>query len=169
MEEKFMEAYDAHAESILRHAIFRVSDKKVAEDIVSETFTKTWDYMRNNNEVKNFKGFLYKIADNLITDHYRAKQRVSVPIETIDEARLTDNTDLPAEMELALSFEIVKNHLQFLPEEHRDILVYRYIDGFEIAQIRELTGKSMTNIYVIIHRALKNLRKKIKTDENENR
>jgi RNA polymerase sigma-70 factor, ECF subfamily len=163
--ERFLEAYDTYAESILRHASFRVGDPRIAEDITSETFKRAWDHVRKNNEVANFKGFLYKIADNLIIDYYRAKKHEPIPIEAVAEARLADATDLPAEMGRMLSFEAIKSHLQSLPREHRDILVYRYIDELTIPKIRELTGKSMTSIYVTIHRALKGLRRKINTYE----
>jgi RNA polymerase sigma factor (sigma-70 family) len=160
--DRFLAAYDAYAASILRHASFRVRDQKTAEDITSETFMKAWDFVRKNNEVENFKGFLYKIADNLIIDHYRAKGNANVPIDAVPEARLADQSDLPAEMGRKLSAETIHRHLQSLPEDQRVILIYRYIDDLEIGKIRELTGKSATNIYVTIHRALKVLRGKMK-------
>lgn len=164
--DRFMEAYDAYAESILRHASFRVSDRKVAEDITSETFMKAWDYARKNTKVRNLKGLLYKIADNLIIDHYRARKYAPMPIDAVPEARLADQTDLPADLERKMSFETIKNHLQSLPQDHRDMLVYRYIDGLEISKIKALTGKSATSIYVTIHRALKRLKSRIKIYES---
>jgi RNA polymerase sigma-70 factor (ECF subfamily) len=162
LHDRFLAAYDAYAASILRHASFRVSDRKTAEDITSETFMRAWDFVRKDNNVENFKGFLYKIADNLIVDHYRAKGNAHVSIDVIPEAKLADQTDLPADMGRRLSIESMKELLQSLPEGHRDILVYRYIDELEISKIRELTGKSAANIYVVIHRALKVLREKLK-------
>jgi RNA polymerase sigma-70 factor (ECF subfamily) len=154
-EKQFLNAYDAYAEKILRHAIFRVSDRNVAEDITSETFLKAWDYVRKSNEVKNFKGFLYQIANNLITDHYRAKKYQPIPLETVEAARLPNQTDLEENMESILSFQTVKDLLQSLPEDYRLILIYRYIDDLEISTIRKLTGKSLASIYVTIHRARK--------------
>jgi RNA polymerase sigma-70 factor (ECF subfamily) len=162
LEKRFLEAYDAYAERILRHASFRVNDTKIAEDITSETFMKAWDYVRKNNEVKNFKGFFYRIVDNLITDYYRSKKYQPVPIETVDEANLADKTDLSAETERGMLLETVNTHLQSLPAEYRVILIYRYIDELDILTIRKLTGKSLTNVYVTIHRALKCLKEKIK-------
>jgi RNA polymerase sigma-70 factor (ECF subfamily) len=162
LHDRFLAAYDTHAASILRHASFRVRDQKTAEDITSETFMKAWDFVRKNNDVENFKGFLYKIADNLIVDHYRAKGNANIPIDEGLEAQLADRTDLPAEMGRKLSMETVKVHLQSLPEDHRTILIYRYVDELEISKIKELTGKSAANIYVTIHRALKVLREKMK-------
>jgi RNA polymerase sigma-70 factor, ECF subfamily len=166
-EKQFLEAYDSHAEKILRHASFRVNDIKIAEDITSETFMKAWDYVRKNNEVKNFKGFLYRIVDNLITDHYRAKKYQPIPIEAVDEASLADKTDLSAETERGMLLENVNAHLQSLPHEYRVILIYRYIDELDILTIRKLTGKSLTNVYVTIHRALKCLKEKIKNSNEK--
>lgn len=166
LEKNFLQAYDSYSESILRHTSFRVSDRLVAEDITSETFLKAWDYV-GKNEVKNFKGFLYKIADNLITDYYRAKKYQPIPIETVEEAELADITDLSAELERSMTFKKVHEHLQTLSDDHRTILIYRYIDELDILTIKKLTGKSLTNIYVTIHRALKSLKEKIiKANEN---
>jgi RNA polymerase sigma-70 factor (ECF subfamily) len=161
VEKLFLQAYDSYSQSILRHASYRVSDRTVAEDITSETFMKAWDYVRENREVKNYKGFLYQIADNVITDYYRTKKFRPVPIESLDEARLADKTDLSAELESEMLHTTVRVHLQALPEDHRNILIYRYIDELDILTIRKLTGKSLTNVYVTIHRALKNLKEKI--------
>jgi RNA polymerase sigma-70 factor (ECF subfamily) len=167
VERQFLEAYDTYAENILRHARLRVSDQNIAQDITSETFLKVWNYVRKNNEIKNFKGFLYKTADNLIIDYYRTKKHQNISIEMVEEEYLADKTDLMADIERAFSFENIMEHLQSLPEDHRAILIYRYIDELDILTIRKLTGKSVANVYVTIHRALKSLKKRI-IKQNEN-
>lgn len=161
-----MEAYDSYAEKILRHVGLRINNQNAAEDITSETFLKAWDYTRKNNEVRNFKGFLYKIADNLIIDYYRSRKHKSLPLETVEEERLADQTDLMIEAERNLSSKKIRENLQSLSEDHRAILIYRYIDDLDIRTIRKLTGKSITSIYVTIHRALKSLKEKIIKNEN---
>lgn len=164
LEEEFLEAYDAYAEKILRHACLRVSDKSVAEDITSSTFMKAWDYLRNGSKVGHMKGFLYKIANNLIIDHYRTRKSSFVSIDKLDGiegAEPPSDKDRTAEMDTRLSFENVKIHLNSLPEEYRDVLIYRYIDELEISEIKKLTGKSIANVYVTIHRALKKLKERM--------
>ena len=72
-EKLFLEAFDTHADSLFRHACFRLSDRERARDLVQDTFLKAWDYLRGGGEIQNIKSFLYRILHNLIIDEYRKK------------------------------------------------------------------------------------------------
>ena len=61
-----------------------------------------------------------------------------------------------------IDINLVKKYLNELPNDYKQILIHRFIDDLSIKEIKEITGKSMTNIYVMIHRALKILKEKIK-------
>ena len=161
LEEQFLRAYDDYSAQILRHVFFRVSDRATAEDIVAEVFMKTWQYVRTGNAVRNMKSFLYKISNNAIVDHYRSR-RDAIPLDDIPEMAEPRAEGFEELLDIrAASSEMMSTGMNTLSPEHRQILMYRYIDDLEIAEIRELTGKSATNIYTIIHRALKSLRKKM--------
>lgn len=157
----FLEAYDHNSESILRHIYFRVNNMSLAEDLVSETFLKTWQYIRQGSEIKNLRAFLYQVANNLIIDHYRAKYKSTVSIEDIAEPADPKEGRADENIDQQITFGLVKEHLASLPPDYQKILIYRYIDDLSISEIKKLTEKSTANIYVIIHRALKILRKKM--------
>ncbi|MCK4525285.1 MAG: RNA polymerase sigma factor, partial [Candidatus Andersenbacteria bacterium] len=80
--EAFAEIYDFYVVRIFRFVYLKTSSKETAEDLTSDTFLKCWRYIKQKNEagkkeiVKNNKisSFLYKIARNLIIDHYRKKK-----------------------------------------------------------------------------------------------
>ena len=61
-----------------------------------------------------------------------------------------------------VDINLVKKHLNEFPNDYGQILIHRFIDELTIKEIKEITGKSMANIYVIIHRGLKMLKEKIK-------
>lgn len=166
LEKRFLTAYDEFAEKLLRHIYFRVSQKSLAEDLLSETFMKTWQYLRLDHEIKNLKSFLYKVADNLIIDHYRRRHDRTTSLEEIGEVPIEEGLSLAEQGDLTLTLRLVKSHLDSLPADHKRIIIYRYIDELGIQEIKELTGKSTANIYTIIHRGLKALRNKLK-QENE--
>ncbi len=163
IEKLFLSAYDDCAAKILKHIYFRVNNKSVSEDLTSETFMKAWNYLREGNEVKNLKGFIYKIADNLVIDYYREKYRGEISLENVKETPDWNRApstveDIDKESDLSL----IKKYLNELPSDYKQILIHRFIDDLSIREIKEITGKSMTNIYVMIHRGLRMLRKKIK-------
>lgn len=62
IEAQFLAAYDEWADAIYRHCFFRVYSKERAEELVQDTFMKTWQYLEKGNEVENLKAFLYKVA-----------------------------------------------------------------------------------------------------------
>lgn len=43
--QKFLAAYDAYADAIYRHCYFRVFIRGRAEELMQETFMKTWEYL----------------------------------------------------------------------------------------------------------------------------
>ena len=166
LEKEFLDAYDRYAEAILRHAYLRVDSRAIAQDLTSETFTKTWQFLANGGKVKNFKSFLYRVCNNLIIDYYRSKAKTNVSLEDVTE-QSEPAEELPYEnIDMGVAFEMVKKHLDSLPADYKQILIHRYIDELDVLEIKEITGKSVTNIYTIIHRGLKILRKKIHGKEN---
>ena len=168
MEEQFSQAYDQYSAGILRHIYFRVSDLNVAEDLTQETFFKAWRNIASQDSdslIKNFKAFFYKIANNLIIDHYRGKYKQTVSLEDIKEKELAYEASQEKEIERAFEKEEIEKHLSLLKDEYRQMLLYRYMDELSIKEVADITGKSLNNIRVITHRALNALRSKYEQHE----
>lgn len=163
IEKEFMDAYNQYSAAILRHIFFRVDDPSLAEDMTSETFMKVWDYLAKGRQVDNLKSFIYRVANNLVIDYYRSRKN-NVSIEEV--YGLSDNKfNIVEHLDKSIEIDLVKKHLAYLPPSYREILVYRYVDDLTIPEIVKLTKKSKVNIYVIIHRAIKILKKNLKQYE----
>jgi len=161
-EKEFLDAYDSYAESVLKHIYFRINNWEMAEDMTQETFLKTWDYIAGDKgKIKNFKTFIYRIAHNLIVDHYRRKPRIPVSLETVPDSKMTLEPVQEKQTDGILEKELVEKYLAELEDDQRKILVYRYIDDLSIGKIAEITSRSENNVSVTIHRALKILKDKI--------
>ena len=80
----FSKIYDKYVERIYRFVFLKVSSREVAEDLTAETFLKAWEVYRKPqfsnpaSQIENPQAFLYKIAKNLIIDHYRQKSRFKI-------------------------------------------------------------------------------------------
>jgi len=161
--DEFLRAYDKYADSILRHAYFRMGNWELAEDLTQDTFFKVWNRISKNSEnINNFKTFLYKVADNLIIDYYRRKPRVPVSIEKINPEAVSSDPTQEREAEKIINKNLIEKCLLELDEKYREIIIYRYINDHTIKEISEITGKSANSISVIIYRGLKFLKDKIK-------
>lgn len=158
LERDFFSAYDQYAKSIYRHVYLRVNNRHLAEDLVSETFLKSWNYLVEGKKIGKMKSFLYRVANNLIVDYYRQKPREALPMEEEILEIPEKSASLGEKLDEKISMESVMKNLNLLPENLRDMLVYKYVDELSVPEISRITGKSAVNVYVSIHRALKALK-----------
>lgn len=171
-EERFLEAFDEYGDALFRHAFLRISDREKAIDVVHDTFTKVWTYVRNGHEVDQFRPFLYKVLNNLIIDSYRKTKEASLDalmaIEGIDEGtfdELSESTveSLAATIDGKKAFEMV----QEIPDTYREVIVLTFVDGLGPKEISALLEESENVVSVRLHRGLKILRQMIEIKEKE--
>ena len=60
------------------YAFFKVSNHAAGEDLVQETFLKTWAYLAKGGKIDTMKAFLYHVLNHLILDEYRKHKTVSL-------------------------------------------------------------------------------------------
>jgi RNA polymerase sigma-70 factor (ECF subfamily) len=153
--EAYGELYDQYISKIYRFIFFKVGRTEDAEDLASETFLKTWQYVSEGKPVKNLNALLYSVARNLVIDHFRQK-KIQTEAMLDDEMMETigDNSDLAKKLEVSQEMKNVLTSLRSLKDEYREIIVMRYIDELDIGEISEILGKTRGNVRVMLHRAL---------------
>lgn len=155
----FLNAFDELAPKLYRFCLLRVSSKELAEDLVSETFLKTWQYLERGQEIKSYPAFLYKILQHLMADHWRDKSnRVILITETMANT-LVDDRELPEKISDDIEFKRILGSLSKLPKEQQEILHWRFVDGLSIKEIAALSGKKTNAIYVSIYRSVQKLKR----------
>ncbi|OGF25985.1 hypothetical protein A2303_02635 [Candidatus Falkowbacteria bacterium RIFOXYB2_FULL_47_14] len=161
--EAFIEAYDLFLDNIYRFVFFKVSNKETAEDITSQTFLKTWNYIQNNEltDYKTLRSLLYKVARNLVIDHYRQesrKQELSLDQEDNPITIVDDKQDLLKKMELDGDLKMVAAKMNEIKDEYREVIIMRYVNELSVAEIARILDKNQGNVRVLLYRALKTLR-----------
>ncbi len=166
LEARFLKAFEEFNDALFRHAFLRVSNREKAIDLVHDTFTKTWSYLRGGYAIENFRPFLYKVLNNLIIDEYRRRKESSLDalleIEGVDEGSFDDLQEhtveaLAATIDGRRAFEL----LEQLPDQYREVLILRFVDQLGPREISELIEESENVVSVRIHRGLKQLRQRI--------
>lgn len=171
-EERFLKAFDEYADMLFRHASFRIADRDRAIDLVHDSYTKVWTYIRRGHEIDAFKPFLYKVLNNLIIDEYRKKREASLDqileAEGMDEGSFEELHDGSIE-EITFSLDAKKaaTHIVDLSPRYCEVLTLRFIDGLGPKEISELVEVSENVISVRIHRGLKLLREIIEQAEED--
>lgn len=173
--EAFIKAYDLYVNQLYRFIYFKVGNREEAEDLCSAVFLKTWNYILDNSlkEHKTLKALLYKIARNLIIDHYRknkAKETISldgdngIEIEVVDEKQ-----NMAKVIELKTDLLVLETKLPELKDEYREVIILRFVNELSIKEVAEILDKPRGNIRVLIFRALKALKELLESDEKMNR
>ena len=107
----------------------------------------------------DFGAWLMTIARNLATDHFKAG-RTRLELTTEDMTAHDDSTDGPesAVME-SITHEILLEALKELPDEQRDCLVMRFLQGMSIAETAAALGRSDGAVKQLQLRGVRNLAK----------
>lgn len=167
---RFLQAFEAYNDALFRHAALRISNRERAIDLVHDTYTKVWSYIRDGYEIDTFRPFLYKVLNNLIIDEYRKKKESSLDalleIDGVDEgsfAELSESTveTLAATIDGQKAFAL----LDELPVQYKEVIILRFVDQLGPREISELIEESENVISVRIHRGLRLLRERIEADD----
>lgn len=150
-EPEFIECYDAFSDALFRHCYFRVHERERAKDLVQEAFIRVWDYGRRGNKLENARAFLYRVVNNLIIDESRKKRSLS--LDGLAEQGF-DPADKRAKAGQSAEVSEVLRTLRFLPEEQRQLIVFRYIDDLGPKEIAEIINESENVVSVRLHRAI---------------
>lgn len=162
IEKDFLSAYDLYSDQIYRHCFFRVSDKERAVDLVADTFTNVWRYLAKGGDIKDFRAFLYKVANNLIIDHYRKRKSVSLD-QLAEDHNFDPPEDVHEKVEESAEINLLIKTLDKLEDEYREVMIMRYVDGLSIKEISEIKEESENAVSVRIHRATNKIREILKT------
>jgi RNA polymerase sigma-70 factor (ECF subfamily) len=161
----FVRAYDLYIDQLYRFIYFKVGNREEAEDLCSSVFLKTWNYILANSlkDQKTLKALLYKIARNLIIDHYRKSKRgATVSLDNNNERGMAEIVDekqnLHQDMELKTDLLVIETKLPELKDEYREIIILRFINELSIKEIADILDKPRGTVRVLIYRALVALR-----------
>ncbi|MBF8280830.1 MAG: RNA polymerase ECF-type sigma factor, RNA polymerase sigma-70 factor, ECF subfamily [Candidatus Magasanikbacteria bacterium] len=159
--EAYGEFYDRYVSRIYRFIYFKVSSAPEAEDLTSEVFLKTWQYLQDHTDVRNLVALTYRVARNVVIDFYRQRKDNASFEEVIETEDVSDLGALVKNLEQKQDSQKVLAAVRRLKSEYRDIILFRYVDGLSMDEISAILEKSKVGSRVLLHRAMKTLRQLI--------
>lgn len=146
--------YTAYADDIFRFLLTHVRDVDTAEDLTANTFVKAWRFI-DKFDGKQPRAWLYKIAQNTLTDHWRRKQHLPLDesIEIID-----DRPGHEEQIDKQIAADTVNAAVAQLPRDMRSVVNLRFMQGYSAKQTAEALGMTEANVRVVQYRALKKLK-----------
>jgi RNA polymerase sigma-70 factor (ECF subfamily) len=171
--EAFVKAYDLYIDQLYRFIYFKVGSREEAEDLCSAVFLKTWNYILENSlkDHKTLKALLYKIARNLIIDHYRKTNgRETISLDDRKKIDVADEKQNAGKLlELKADLLVIETKLPELKDEYREVIILRFVNELSIKEIADILNKSRGNVRVLIYRALNALKELLSQDEKINK
>jgi RNA polymerase sigma-70 factor (ECF subfamily) len=149
-------AHHDFEKSLNMHAFFKVRNHAASEDLVQDTFMKTWKYLVKGGKIEVMKAFLYHILNHLIVDSYRKRKTESLDV-------LLDKGFEPHVAPSDRLFNILDGKgaillIAHLPVKYQKIIRMRYIQDLSLKEMSLITGQSKNTMAVQVHRGLEKLK-----------
>ena len=138
------------------YAFFKVHDRNVGEDLVQDTFMKTWKYLVRGGKIEIMKAFLYHVLNHLIVDQYRRHKTSS--LDALLDEGFEPGTDLTDRLINVLDGKRALLLIKDLPLPYQKVMTMRYQDGLSLEEMSVITGKSRNAMAVQVHRGLVKLK-----------
>jgi len=143
--------YVRFADDVLRYVTGLVRDHHEAEDITQNVFAKLMRAIKKYEErAVPFDAWILRVARNAALDHLRARR--AIPTE---EVRLADTGRAETAQDRG---QALREALEGLPEDQREVLVLRHIVGLSPNEIADTLDKSESSIHGLHHRGRRSLR-----------
>lgn len=155
-------AHHDYSKGLNAYAFFKTNDHVVGEDLVQDTFIKTWSYLVKGGKIELMKAFLYHVLNALIIDGYRKndiyKKYETTSLDILHEKGFEPSVDHSERFFNVLDGKMMLGLIQKLPEKYKKVMRMRYIQDLSLKEISLITGKSKNTISVQAHRGLEKLK-----------
>ncbi|MHC4400335.1 MAG: RNA polymerase sigma factor [Planctomycetota bacterium] len=168
----FGQLYELYYGRILRYVYRRTLDAAVAEELTSNTFFKALRALPEYDHRGHFAAWLYRIATNEIqarrrTASSRREGNHPCPEElgrVYFASQGPDGEDVEEKMR---AFAQLHEALCRLPDKYQVVLSLRYFEAMPYAEIAKVLGKKLGTVKSLIHRGLKQLKRRYRREPQE--
>ena len=155
--------YLRYVERIFAFAFRQTGNHELAQDITASTFEKTLAHLdRYRIQGSSPAAWLYKIALNEVRKNYW-KQRLLRPLRETDASPI----DIESAVQASEQSQLLWAALSKLSNADRQLLTLRFFEQLSSAEVAEVLGCSLPNVYLRLHRALSRLREQIERQRVE--
>ena len=163
-QEAISELVNRYKQRIHSTIFFLVKKQELAEDLFQETFIKIITSLRKNhyNEQGKFLPWALRIAHNLVIDHFRKEKLMPLQHDT-DEFSVFDimaskNRNASEQMIYDEKITYVRNLLEKLPFEQREVVILRHYAELSFKEISQMLNININTALGRMHYALLKMR-----------
>jgi len=150
------EIYERYSPAIFRYAYRLLDDNDLAEECVADTFYRFLIATRGGTTFENLRAYLYRIAHNWITDHYRRQPPLNISLE--DEVHADPDGNPSNLLVREQDRQRVRAALLRLSPEQRQVIELRYLEDWSHYDVATVLGKTVEATRALQYRAVEALR-----------
>lgn len=144
-------------DKLFRFAMRFVGNEFDAEDIIQEVMLKLWRKREQFAEVNNKEAWCMTVTRNMAIDWKRSKIKHFQEIE--QHTNITDKEATPVQaVEQSELSKMVRACIASLPDNQREVIHLRDIEGYSYKEIAKITGATVEQIKVLIYRGRQKLK-----------
>ena len=155
---KFSKFYMSQKDRLFGYLLRRTGNYQLSADIMQESFTK---YMETYAGSKPNPALLFAIGRNLLVDQFR-RQRADLEF---DESAHYSDSGQEERLLIREEYRRVLDGMQQLSREDADILSLVVGSDLSYKEISRITGISVANVKIRVHRARLRLKKILQRSE----
>lgn len=162
----FGDVYDLYMHRVYAFCLARTRNREEAEDVTAQTFERALQNIAGyESRGKPMSAWLFRIAANLLIDRGRRQGRVvnlgddPIPDEQTNQSREPDPEEQALQWERAL---YLRELISALATEQQRALRLRYFQGQSVAEVAEALGKNENATKQLLHRAMENMRRRMR-------
>jgi RNA polymerase sigma-70 factor (ECF subfamily) len=154
----FATLYRRYVDRVYGYAFYQLGDHHDAEDATERTFMAALRALPDfEDRGSSFRAWLFRIAHNTVANAHRSRSRRRAE-------PLPDSFDHPAPdadpaglVALADELRDVRRAVAEMPDDRRQVILLRFVDGLSTAEVAEVLDRSPGAVRVLLHRSLREL------------
>ena len=161
----FAVLYRRYLDRVYGYCFYLLGDHHDAEDATERTFLAALAAIDGfSDRGASFRAWLFRIAHNQLANALRTRRRRRAePLGTAD-VEPTGGEDPAHALDRADDARRVRRALEALPEDRRQVIVLRIVDGLSAREVGDVLGRSEGAVRVLQHRALRELARLLAED-----
>lgn len=146
---------------LFRYALNMLRNDLDAEDVIQELLVRIWQRKEQFDQIENKEAWCMTVTRNLCIDKIRSRKHNN---QDVSEYKfIADHGATPDIItEDRESLKIVMDVLNSLPENQREIIHLRDVEGYTYKEIAEITGLTEDQVKINLFRSRQRLKEKLK-------
>ena len=157
----FSALYGLYSERIYGRLLSLLKDRDMADELIQDLFLKVWEKRDGLNPEQSFKSYLYKVAENLVYDHFRKLARD----KKLQERFRAITKELYSHTEEDLlnkeNRTIIDRAVAMLPPQRKAVFTLCKLEGKSYEETGEILGISASTVSNHLVKATKLVREQI--------